>query len=358
MIYKFLLILFILFSSCSKKKYNYSNSSDTNQINLFTSNLVNSKQNNTLDFLSFCFFSDNISVDSLYNVIDYLYSINDLEASVSYAEKIIKIEPNESAHYLNLAEIYFELSKKPNANPTFPSLVKQNLEKSINLEKENFTALALMGELLLASGNYKESIKFFTKSLKLNYNQEKTHLLLGYSFKQLNEYTKAIDCFRNSLLINPTFFEANMQLGQIYHLLKDKNAILYYDNAISLEPQNEYVLYNKALFFQDMQDWNKALAAYAQLHEINKFHSDGHYNLGFIHMELELYNIAANNFSDAIYSNSSFYQAYYARGICFETLGKINQAESDYKRAIELNPSYNYAIDALKLLQQNNEKYN
>ena len=76
MIYKFLLILFILFSSCSKKKYNYSNSSDTNQINLFTSNLVNSKQNNTLDFLSFCFFSDNISVDSLYNVIDYLYSIN------------------------------------------------------------------------------------------------------------------------------------------------------------------------------------------------------------------------------------------------------------------------------------------
>ena len=80
---------------------------------------------------------------------------------------------NESAHYLNLAEIYFELSKKPNANPTFPSLVKQNLEKSINLEKENF--IFLMGELLLASGNYKESIKFFTKSLKLNYNQEKIH---------------------------------------------------------------------------------------------------------------------------------------------------------------------------------------
>ena len=40
-------------------------------------------------------------------------------------------------------------------------------------------------------------------------------------------------------------------------------------------------------------------------------------------MELELYNIAANNFSDAIYSNSSFYQAYYARGICFETLEKL-----------------------------------
>ena len=149
-----------------------------------------------------------------------------------------------------------------------------------------------------------------------------------------------------------------MQLGQIYHLLKDKNAILYYDNAIKLDSKNELVLYNKALFYQDMQEWNNALSAYAVLHEVNKFHSDSHYNLGFIHMELELYDIAANNFSDAIYSNSSFYQSYYARGICFETLGNIKQAESDYKRAIQLNPDYYYAIDALSLLQQKNDVIN
>ena len=75
-------------------------------------------------------------------------------------------------------------------------------------------------------------------------------------------------------------------------------------------------------------------------------------------MELEVYDVAANNFSDAIYSNSSFYQAYYARGICFETLGNIKQAESDYKRAIQLNPDYYYAIDALSLLQQKNNVIN
>ena len=34
-------------------------------------------------------------------------------------------------------------------------------------------------------------------------------------------------------------------------------------------------------------------------------------------------------------------------GSCFETLGNVIQAESDYKRAIEINPKYNYAIDAL-----------
>jgi len=356
--YKFFFLFIILFSSCGSKKDDNSHKHDKNQIYKTTSNLIGYNQNNKIDYLSLFLSSNYISVDSLYKTINYLISINDLSATIKYAEDIIKLEPKKSKSYLNLANIYFELSKKRNANPSFPSLVKQNLEKSIELDNQNFIAYSLMGELLLASGDYQESVNFLTKSLQINYNQENTHLLLGYTFKQLKEYPKAIDCFRNSLLINPSFFEANMQLGQIYHLLKDKNAILYYDNAIKLDSKNELVLYNKALFYQDMQEWNNALSAYAVLHEVNKFHSDSHYNLGFIHMELELYDIAANNFSDAIYSNSSFYQAYYARGICFETLGNIKQAESDYKRAIQLNPDYYYAIDALSLLQQKNDVIN
>ena len=74
-------------------------------------------------------------------------------------------------------------------------------------------------------------------------------------------------------------------------------------------------------------------------------------------MELDLHNIAVNNFADAIYSNSVFYEAYYARGICFETLGNIAQAEVDYKRSIEINPNYQYGRDALDKLKNNNIKY-
>ena len=102
-------------------------------------------------------------------------------------------------------------------------------------------------------------------------------------------------------------------------------------------------------------DWNNALSSYSELHKVDPFHADGHYNLGFIHMELQLYDIATNNFSDAIYSNSNYYQAYYSRGICFETLGNIAQAESDYKRAIEINSNYDFAITALKNLKNKNE---
>ena len=167
----------------------------------------------------------------------------------------------------------------------------------------------------------------------------------------------AINCFRNAVNVNPEFKEGFVQLGQMFHIKGDAIAVEYYNNALQLDSTDEMTLYNKALFYQSITDWNASLEAYADLHKVNFTHSSGHYNIGFIHMELGLYDVASNNFADAIYSNSEFFEAYYSRGNCFETLGNITQAEVDYKRAIEINPEYTFAVEALEQLQLKNKKY-
>jgi len=290
--------------------------------------------------------------------VEYNQAKNNLESVLYDLKEIVRLDSLNTDNHLKIATIYFELSKGKNGNPKYPSLVKHHLEKSINLDAKNAEAFSLMGELLLAYGKFADAIKSFNTSLMINYNQEKSHMLMGYTFKQLNQIDNAINCFRNAVSVNPDFKEAHVQLGQIFHQLGDTMAIEYYNNALSITKDDELVLYNKALFYQDMLDWNNALDAYAELHKVNYTHSSAHYNLGFIHMELGLYDVAANNFSDAIYSNSEFFEAYYSRGNCFETLGNISQAESDYKRAIEINPEYKYAIEALGTLQKTNKKYN
>ncbi len=297
-------------------------------------------------------------IDLLYDRVDYNKSRDNLESALFDLKEIIRLDSLSAINHFNIADIYFSLSKGENPNPKYPSLVKYHLEQSIRIDSQNKLSLSLMGELLLAYKQYEGAIKSFNKSLKIDYNQERAHMLMGYAFKQLDQTDNAIHCFRNSININPDFFEGHMQLGEIFHLLGDTSALAHYNNALALNPYDEIALYNKALFYQNMLDWNNALDAYAELHKIKPFHSSGHYNLGFIHMELELYDIAINNFSDAIYSNSEFYEAYYSRGNCFETLGNINQAESDYNRAVEINADYTYAIEALSNLRQKNEKYN
>ena len=75
-------------------------------------------------------------------------------------------------------------------------------------------------------------------------------MLLGYTFKQLQHEKQAINCFRNAINVNPEYKEAYVQLGQIFHLKKDTLAVVYYNNALSIDKNDELVLYNKAFFIR------------------------------------------------------------------------------------------------------------
>ena len=115
----------------------------------------------------------------------------------------------------------------------------------------------------MAYAKYKEAIEHFNASLKIEYNQAKTHMLMGYAFKQLEQEDNAINCFRNAVNVDPEFKEAFVQLGQMFHVRGDATAVVYYDNALRVDPTDEMILYKKAMFYQSIMQWNAALEAYA-----------------------------------------------------------------------------------------------
>ena len=291
----------------------------------------------------------------LYERATYNYKRNNFELAIFDLNKCFEIDSSSYKYNYLLAEIYLKYLSK--GDLTKGDLFERHTKKALILNNNDFKIYNLFAEWCLINRQFEDAIKYLNKSLEIEYNQAKTHMNLGYSFKQINRQESAIDCFLNALNIDPEYKEAYMQLAVIYHGELDSLAINYYNTAIKLDPKDETALYNKAKFYQDIQDWNKALDAYSKLHKINPFHPEGHYNIGFIHMELGLYDIASNNFSDAIYSNAYFFEAYYARGHCFETLGNIAQAEVDYRRSVEINPDYVFAKKALNNLVKKNKKF-
>ena len=296
-------------------------------------------------------------VDLLLERVDYNTRRDHLESALFDLKQCLLIDSLNADYHFKIADVYFTISKKNNLKSTYPDLARFHLERSLKIDNQHYRSYSLLGELLLAYGDYKGSLDNFISSLEINYNQANTHTLMGFTFKQLGSEKEAINSFRNAISINPDYKEAYVQLGQMYHSKNDSLALIYYDKALSIDSNDELVIYNKAVFYQNKLDWNNALEMYAELHSINPFHASGHYNLGFINMELNLFDIATNNFSDAIYSDPNFFEAYYSRGICFENLGNIAQAESDYRRAIEINSEYLFAIEALDQLLYKNKKY-
>tara|TARA_B110000263_G_scaffold153208_1_gene133010 strand:- start:2522 stop:3541 length:1020 start_codon:yes stop_codon:yes gene_type:complete len=334
-----LLSVFLFFISCNLAKNE--DNIERSQISLL-SEKINKNPSNT----------DYLLERAIYNLDKHKY-----ESALFDLKQCLLIDSLNSKFNYLASQAYFEISKHDKTKSEYGKLALQCIRESINSDQTNYLALALHGEINIAYARYKEAIDLFNRSLEIEYNQFQIHHLMGYAFKQLNQHDIAINCFQNSININPSYIQSYIEIGLIYQLRNDTLTEIYYNNVLDIDSSDIITLYNLALYYQDNQLYNKALVTYNKLLVFDAFNTNTHFNIGFIHMELKLFNVAVNNFADAIYSNSVFYQAYYARGVCFETLGNIAQAEVDYRRAVEIKPDYTYAIDALEVLNNNNIKY-
>jgi tetratricopeptide (TPR) repeat protein len=71
--------------------------------------------------------------------------------------------------------------------------------------------------------------------------------------------------------------------------------------------------------------------------------------LGFIHYQyLQVYDQAIRHFSDAIQADPKWPEAWFNRGLSYEAKGDIAAASNDYRKALELNPRYSNAQNALQ----------
>lgn len=294
----------------------------------------------------------------LINRAKYNLEKEKFESALFDLKQCLQIDSLHSESNYLASLCYFEISKYDRTKQEYGKYALSCVKNSLIRDKNNYKSLALYGEINIAYAKYNDAIDLFNRSLKQNYNQHKIHHLMGYAFKKNNQLENALNCYQNSININPDYIEPYIEIALIYQQKNDTLTKTFYENALKLDSTNIIVLYNLALYYQNNLKYNNALETYNKLLNYDSFNANTHYNIGFIHMELDLHEVAVNNFADAIYSNSVFYEAYYARGICFETLGNIAQAEVDYERSIEINPEYKYAVDALNNLKNNNKKYN
>ena len=103
------------------------------------------------------------------------------------------------------------------------------------------------------------------------------------------------------------------------------------------------------MFFQESEDYKKAMQDYHAILKIDPRNKLAYFNLGYIHLAyLKVYNQAITHFSDAIRCDTIYVEAYYNRGVSFETLGDIEHAAADYRKALSIFPRYEAAINGLR----------
>ncbi len=282
----------------------------------------------------------------LYNKRAKYYSENLLfEEALTDISKAMNIDSSKAEYFLTLSDIYFGTGKIKNCQAA--------IQKSINLDPEYTDALLKMGELNLYFKEYAKTLDYLNKALAINKINAKAYFMKGMTYKEMGDTAKAVSNFQTAVEQDGDYYHAYIQLGLIFSTRHNKLAEDYYNNALKLNPKSIEALYGLGMYYQEIAEYNSAIAAYDSIISINPKYKQAHFNLGYIHLVyLQVYSQAIKHFTNAISCDPDYAEAYYNRGYSYELSGDVTSAKADYKKALELKTNYQKAIDGLNRIDR------
>ncbi|MCK5760919.1 MAG: tetratricopeptide repeat protein [Candidatus Delongbacteria bacterium] len=117
----------------------------------------------------------------------------------------------------------------------------------------------------------------------------------------------------------------------------NQNAILYYNKAIKLDPEDDNSFTNRALAYSKLKDYDNAINDFTYALSMKPSDPVIAYNSrGLAYYKLKQYEKAIDDHTNALKFNPKHRIAYYNRGLALKKLKRHNEAVKDYSKAIEL----------------------
>jgi tetratricopeptide (TPR) repeat protein len=282
----------------------------------------------------------------LYNKRAKYYSENKkFDEALSDINKALNLDSAKAEYFLTLSDIYFGTGKIKNCQAA--------IQKSINIDPEYTDGLLKMAELQLYFKEYTKTFEYINKALDVNKVNAKAYFMKGMTYKEMGDTGKAVSSFITAVDQDGDYYHAYIQLGIIFATRHNKLAEDYYNNALKLNPKSIEALYGLGMYYQEIAEYNKAIAAYDSILTINPSYKQAHFNLGYIHLVyLRVYSQAIKHFTNAISCDPEYAEAYYNRGYSYELSGDVNSAKADYTKALSLKSNYQRAIDGLNRIDR------
>ena len=184
------------------------------------------------------------------------------------------------------------------------------------------------------------------------------HYQQGLKSASLGELQEAIGKFDRAIAINPQYFQAYIERGNVKDAIHDyPGAIADYTSAISIDPQAAPAYYNRGTVLSQSGKHEAAIVDYKKAIAIDPQYPQAHLNLANELDDLNDVAGALTNYDRAIALKPNYALAYLNRGIMHERAGNRTQAVTDLRQAAKLFQSigqidrYNRAIKMIKDIQ-------
>jgi tetratricopeptide (TPR) repeat protein len=119
--------------------------------------------------------------------------------------------------------------------------------------------------------------------------------------------------------------------------------------------KNSDYFFNRAIFYQQSRNWEKALTNYSKAAQLDAKNPDIYNNMGVIYKEMRQYDRAIDEFLSAIYLDSNYAKPYNNIGVVYYAKKDFQSAIRNYQKAISIEPKN---LDALNNLAVAHKRLN
>ena len=202
----------------------------------------------------------------------------------------------------------------------------------------------LIGNMLAQEGNYKDAIKSFRESAKLDTPNPKTFYNIGLSHYFLENVDSAIFFISQAIEIDTEYIYAYQNRAELYSQKgMYEEAIADLDWVVKAEPDVPAHLYNRALFKRNLEKYSEALEDYSAFIEMVPDVMSAYRNRGAIYGKLDMHEEALADYdrvillqkegNEIVEEHKNLSGDFFNRGVCRLRLGFEDECCADLKKS-------------------------
>jgi tetratricopeptide (TPR) repeat protein len=175
---------------------------------------------------------------------------------------------------------------------------------------------------------------------------------LGQAHLRLGQFVKSEQAFQAAIQLDPTAAKNYAGLGDLY--LKQEqldDAITQYKRATELLPQNTEFHHRLAGVYWDQQNYSQASLEYQTIIE-QKPNGQACQRLGLIHLRQKKNTAAISLLKQSLKFAPDVARTHVALGVVYSRLGQRQEAKTQFKRVLQLDPTDRYANQMLNQLSR------
>jgi tetratricopeptide (TPR) repeat protein len=201
------------------------------------------------DYLKLAFANPSLNIDQKVRILSPFFSMledaNMRSRALTLSELVVKAHPTEAKATAIYGDFLYQDKQLEKAKTAY--------EQTLVLDKKVFAVWQNLMFIQIDLSDFESLLKTSNEAVELFPAQQLVHYLNALAKSQTKDYEGAINAYKNALLLNIANRDIEAQiyagLGDAYHNLnKHKESDESYDKALSIKPEEPYVLNNYAYY--------------------------------------------------------------------------------------------------------------